>query len=172
MASSFTVGAWFLAIAHLGAAVASQSVIGLHPCSTSKCRLSILTWNLNLQLRRIAIQKWRQQRPKICSVHSLCVASVARAFVFMPGLHPPLIGLPFLRFYAVASNLFVQFVRFVYVFYFFLFIATMFFAGYFLVRSLLSAFPAYLRTYFRFDLVWFHLSCDHGWVRSGSVNVR
>ena len=24
----------------------------------------------------------------------------------------------------------------------------------------------------RFDLVWFRLSCDHGWVRSGSVNVR
>ena len=44
------------------------------------------------------------------------------------------------------------------VFYFFLFIATMSFAGYFLIRSLLSAFPAYLRTYFRFDLVWFRLS--------------
>ena len=28
------------------------------------------------------------------------------------------------------------------------------FAGYFLVRSLLSAFPAYLRTYSQFDLVW------------------
>ena len=25
---------------------------------------------------------------------------------------------------------------------------------------------------FRFDLVWFRLSCDHGWIRSGSVNVR
>ena len=23
-----------------------------------------------------------------------------------------------------------------------------------------------------FDLVWFRLSCDHGWIRSGSVNVR
>ena len=23
----------------------------------------------------------------------------------------------------------------------------------------------------RFDLVWFRLSCDHGWIRSGSVNV-
>ena len=31
------------------------------------------------------------------------------------------------------------------------------FAGYFLIRSLLSAFPTYLRTYFRFDLVWFRL---------------
>ena len=45
------------------------------------------------------------------------------------------------------------------------------FAGCFLVRSLLSAFPAYLRTFFRFDFVWFRLSCDHGWIRSGSVNV-
>ena len=57
-------------------------------------------------------------------------------------------------------------------FLFFLFIATMSFAGYFLVCSLLSAFPAYLGTFFRFDLVWFRLSCDHGWIRSGSVNVR
>ena len=32
------------------------------------------------------------------------------------------------------------------------------FAGYFLVRSLLSYFPAYLRTFFRFDFVWFRLS--------------
>ena len=24
----------------------------------------------------------------------------------------------------------------------------------------------------RFDLIWFRLSCDHGWIRSGSVNVR
>ena len=22
------------------------------------------------------------------------------------------------------------------------------------------------------DLVWFRLSCDHGWILSGSVNVR
>ena len=51
-------------------------------------------------------------------------------------------------------------------------IATMSFGGYFLSLSLLSAFSAYLRTFFRFDLVWFRLSCDHGWIRSGSVNVR
>ena len=24
----------------------------------------------------------------------------------------------------------------------------------------------------RFDSVWFRLSCDHGWIRSGPVNVR
>ena len=58
------------------------------------------------------------------------------------GCIPPLIGLPSLRFYAVASSLFLLSVCFVWVFYF---IATMFFAGYFLVRSLLSVFPAYLR---------------------------
>ena len=28
----------------------------------------------------------------------------------------------------------------------------------------------FLRTCSRFDLVWFRLSCDHGWIRSGSVN--
>ena len=83
------------------------------------------------------------------------------------GCIPPLIGLPFLRFYAVVSSLFLPFV-----FSIFLSIATMPFAGYFLVRSLLSAFPAYLRTFFWFDLVWFRLSYDHGWIRSGSVNVR
>ena len=47
-------------------------------------------------------------------------------------------------------------------------------AGYFLVRCLLSAFPAFLRrTYSRFDLFWFfRLSRDPGWIRSRSVNMR
>ena len=87
MASSSTVAAWLLAIAHFGATVAGQSVMGLRPCSTSQCWLSIPMWNLNLHLRRIAIQIWRQQRPRICSVRSLRVASVALALVFMPGLY-------------------------------------------------------------------------------------
>ena len=91
----------------------------------------------------------------ICVFFSLRVASVALAFVLMPGLY---------------STAYICVVLFV--FSIFLFITTMPFAGYFLVRYLLSAFPAYLRTYFRFDLVWFCLSCDHGWIRSGSVNVR
>ena len=78
------------------------------------------------------------------------------------GCTPPLIGLPFLRFYAVASSLFLLFVFSIY----FLSIATMSSAGYLLVHSLLSAFSAYLRRYFRFDLVSFRLSCDHGWIRS------
>ena len=77
----------FLAIAYFGATVAGQSVMGLRLCSTSQCRWSIPMWNLNLQLRRIAIQKWRQQRLRICSVRSLCVASVVLALVFMPGLY-------------------------------------------------------------------------------------
>ena len=83
------------------------------------------------------------------------------------GCIPLFIVLPILRFHAVVSSLFLLFV-----FCIFLPIATMSFAGYFLVRSLLFAFPAYLRTFYRFDLVWVRLSCDHGWIRSGSVNVR
>ena len=46
------------------------------------------------------------------------------------------------------------------------------FAGYFLVRFLLYAFHSFLRTYSQFDLVWSRLSCDHGWIRSGLINVR
>ena len=81
------------------------------------------------------------------------------------GCIPPLIGLPFLRFDAVVSSLYLLFV-----FCIFLSIATMSFAAYFLVRSIMSAFPAYPRTFFRSDFVRFRLSCDHGWIRSGSVN--
>ena len=56
---------------------------------------------------------------------------------------------------------------FVYVLYF---IATMSFAGYFL--PVLCCMLSMLISDSRFDLVWFRLSCDHGWIRSGSVNVR
>ena len=56
---------------------------------------------------------------------------------------------------------------FVYVLYF---IATMSFAGYFL--PVLFCMLPMLISDSRFDLVWFRLSCDHGWIRSGSVNVR
>ena len=44
------------------------------------------------------------------------------------------------------------------------------FAGYFL--SVLFCLLSMLISDSRFDLVWFHLSCDHGWIRSGSDNVR
>ena len=87
MTPSSTVAAWFLAIAYFGATGAGQSVMDLRPCSTSQCWLSTPKWNLNLQVRRIAIQKWRQQRPRICSVRSLFVASVVLALIFMPGLY-------------------------------------------------------------------------------------
>ena len=76
--------------------------MGLRPCSTSQRWSSIPTWNLNLQLRCIAIQKWRQQRPRICSVRSLCVASVALASY----LHAWVV---FHR-YAVVPSLFLLFV--------------------------------------------------------------
>ena len=59
---------------------------------------------------------------------------------------PPLIGLPSLHFMRLPLVCFKCLCDFVRVFYFyFLFIATMSFADYFLVRSLLSAFPGYLR---------------------------
>ena len=83
------------------------------------------------------------------------------------GCIPPLIGLPSLRFYAVGSSLFLLSVCFVYVLYF---IATTSFAGYFL--PVLFCMLSMLISDSRFDLVWFRLSCDHGWIRSGSVNVR
>ena len=62
------------------------------------------------------------------------------------GCIPSLIGLTintFPAFYAVASSLFLLSVCFLFVFFYF--IARMSLAGYFLVRSLLSTFPAYLR---------------------------
>ena len=91
------------------------------------------------------------------------------------GCIPPLIGLPSLRFYAVASSLFLLSGVFLFVFYFYIFIF------YILSRRcpLLATFLSVLFCLFsllisdsRCDLVWFRLSCDHGWICSGSVNVR
>ena len=111
-----------------------------------------------------------------CVFISLCVASVAFALVFMSGLYSADYRATSLR--SLLRSVLcgcLQFVSsvcdFVCVFCFLL-IATMSFAGYVLVRSLLSAFPGYFRTCSRFVLVWFRLSCDHGWIRSGSDNVR
>ena len=73
---------------------------------------------------------------------SLCVASVALALVFMPGLYSTAYRATFPAFYAVASSLFLLPVCFCLCFS--IFIATRSF-GYFLVRSLLSDLPAYLR---------------------------
>ena len=145
----------------------SQPVMGLRPCSTSQCWLSIPMWNLNLQLRRIAIQKWRQQRPRICSVRSLCVASVALALILCLGCIPPFIGLSFLRFYAVVSSLFLLFV------FLFIFVYRNDVLCWLLSSSFSSVcFPRLSPNVFPVDLVWFRLSCVHGWIRSGSVNVR
>ena len=83
------------------------------------------------------------------------------------GCIPPLIGLPSLRFYAVGSSLFLLSVCFC--------LCSLFYLDdvlcwLLLARPFLYAFHAHLR--FPVDLVWFRLSCDHGWIRSGSVNVR
>ena len=83
------------------------------------------------------------------------------------GCIPPLIGLPSLRFYAVGSSLFLLSVCFC--------LCSLFYRDdvlcwLLLARPFLYAFHAHLR--FPVDLVWLRLSCDHGWIRSGSVNVR
>ena len=83
------------------------------------------------------------------------------------GCIPPLIGLPSLRFYAVGSSLFLLSVCFC--------LCSLFYRDdvlcwLLLARPFLYAFHAHLR--FPVALVWFRLSCDHGWIRSGSVNVR
>ena len=83
------------------------------------------------------------------------------------GCIPPLIGLPSLRFHAVGSSLFLLSVCFC--------LCSLFYRDdvlcwLLLARPFLYAFHAHLR--FPVDLVWFRLSCDHGWIRSGSVNVR
>ena len=83
------------------------------------------------------------------------------------GCIPPLIGLPSLCFYAVGSSLFLLSVCFC--------LCSLFYRDdvlcwLLLVRPFLSL--SMLISDSRFDLVWFRLSCDHGWIRSGSVNVR
>ena len=84
------------------------------------------------------------------------------------GCIPPLIGLPSLRFLCgclqVVSNVCV------FLFVFFILsrrcpLLATFLSVVFCLLSLLTSDS-------RFDLVWFRISCDHGWIRSGSVNVR
>ena len=174
MTSSSPVAAWFLAVAHFGATVAGQSVMGLRPCSTSQCWLSISVWNLNLQLRPIAIQKWWQQRPRICSVRSLCVASVALALVFMPGLYSTAYRATFLAFSCSCLH-FVSTVC-VILFVFSLVCcrsrrcplqATFLFVLFCLLSLLISERIS--------GWIWFgsvYLVTTAGWIRCGSVNVR
>ena len=83
------------------------------------------------------------------------------------GYIPPLIGLPSLRFYAVGSSLFLLSM--------FLFMFSILSRRCPLLSTSLSVLFCLLSMLIsdsRFDLVWFRLSCDHGWIRSGSVNVR
>ena len=84
------------------------------------------------------------------------------------GCIPPLIRLPSLRFYAVASSLFLQSVCFLFVFCI-LSRRCPLLATFLSVLFCLLSLPI---SDSRFDLVWFRLSCDHGWIRSGSANVR
>ena len=84
------------------------------------------------------------------------------------GCIPPLIGLPPLRFYAVASSLFLLYVCFLFMFSILSRRCPLLTTSLSVLFCLLSM----LISDSRFDLVWFRLSCDHGWIRSGSVNVR
>ena len=100
---------------------------------------------------------------------SLCVAPVALAIVFMPGLYPTAYRATFPAFfYAVGSSLFLLSVCFLFMFSILSrrcpLLATSCPSFFCLLSMLISD--------SRFDLVWFRLSCDHGWIRSGSVNVR
>ena len=84
------------------------------------------------------------------------------------GCIPPLIGLPSLRFYAVTSSLFLLSCVFLFMF-------SILSRRCPLLATSLSVLFCLLSMRIsdsRFDLVWFRLSCDHGWIRSGSVNVR
>ena len=84
------------------------------------------------------------------------------------GCIPPLIGLPSLRFYAVGSGLFLLSVCFWFMFSILSRRCPLLATSLSVLFCLLSL----LISDSRFDLVWFRLSCDHGWVRSGSINVR
>ena len=83
------------------------------------------------------------------------------------GCIPPLIELPSLRFYAVASGFVSTAVCFLFVFSILSrcpLLATL--------LSVLFSLLSLLISDSRFRFVSFRLSCDHGWIRSGSVNVR
>ena len=106
--------------------------------------------------------------PSVFFFISLCVTSVPLSLSSCLGCIPPLIELTSLRFYAVASSLFLLPACFLFVFSILSRLCP-------LMATCLSVFFCLLSlliSYFRFDLVWFRLSCDHGWIRSGSVNVR
>ena len=96
-----------------------------------------------------------------CVLHPLPLSSCL-------GCIPPLIGLPSLRFYAIGSSLFLLSVCFCLCFSVLSRRCPLLATSLSVLFCLLSM----LTSDSRFDLVWFRLSCDHGWIRSGSVNVR
>ena len=104
----------------------------------------------------------------ICVFISLCVASVALALVFMPGLYPTAYRATFPAFLCGC----LQFVSTVCVFLFMFSILSRRCPLLATSLSVLFCLLSMLISDSRFDLVWFRLSCDHGWIRSGSVNVR
>ena len=100
---------------------------------------------------------------------SLCVAPVALANVFMPGLYPTAYRATFSAFF-IRLALVCFYCLCVFLFMFSILsrrcplLATSCPSSFCLLSMFISD--------SRFDLVWFRLSCDHGWIRSGSVNVR
>ena len=108
----------------------------------------------------------------ICVLILLCVASVALALVFMPGLYSTAYRATFPAFYAVASSLFLlSVILFMFSIFIFIFCLSRRCALLATFLSVLFCLLSLLISDFRFDLVWFRLSCDHGWIRSGSINV-
>ena len=86
------------------------------------------------------------------------------------GCIPPLIGLPSLRFYAVGSSLFLLSVCFWFMFSILSRRCPLLATSLSVLFCLLSMLISDSR------FIWFgsvyRLSCDHGWIRSGSVTVR
>ena len=126
----------------------------------SRCSLCLLTHSFISFDCRLLLS--------ICVFISLRVASVALALVFMPGLYPTAYRATFPAFFMRLPLVCFYCLR-VFVYVFILsrrcpLLATSLSVLFCLLSMLISD--------SRFDLFWFRLSCDHGWIRSGSVNVR
>ena len=88
------------------------------------------------------------------------------------GCIPPLKGLPSLRFIRLPLVCFYCLcVLFMFSIFIFIFCVSRRCPLLATFLSVLFCLVSLLISDFRFDLVWFRLSCDHGWIRSGSVNV-
>ena len=119
-----------------------------------------------------------------CVFISLCFASVVLALVSLPGLYSAASRAAFLVYPAEKRIMWLPFVWFFYmccclcfcvlfIYVYLLSLLCPFLHGDDVLCWLLSCpLSSFLRTCSRFDLVWFCLTCDHGWTRSGLVNVR